>query len=136
MRLLLGLAATFATVWLYLLFSVWLGPAQQGQGRPAAIEYPRRFRARAPAPAGGSEEPPPLAEIERNLTLYLRTLHAAFLGLQGARAVPVDIWEAYLSVTKSTVMAWDDGNRHRLPRPREDGSIFVSLGSYRGQFRC
>ena len=79
-------------------------------------------------------EPPSLAEIERNLTVYLRTLHAAFSKLQGVKAIPIDIWETYVDVTKNTVMKWDDENKHRFPKPRKDESIFVSLGTYRGKY--
>jgi len=133
-------------IWLYLLYQAWLAPAAAGRGswaggasrpeptglRPhaqgtAGIEYPPRFRA-----SDALASPPPLEEIERNITVYLSSLHAAFAKLQGSKAVPVDIWEAYLSVTKNTVMKWDDENRHRFPQPRQDNSIFVSLGTYRG----
>ncbi|CAM9422991.1 unnamed protein product, partial [Ectocarpus fasciculatus] len=79
-------------------------------------------------------DPPPLAEIERNITLYLNTLHSTFENLQGTKAIPVDIWEAYLDVTKKTVMKWDDENRHRFPKTRSDNSIFVSLGTYRDPY--
>ena len=129
----------FGALWLYLLFSAgWpLAPAavQSSRGLQAraggavdgGLEHPRRFRASAPL-----AEPPPLAEIERNISLYLNALHSTFQNLQGTKAVPVDIWEAYLNVTKNTVMKWDDENRHRFPKPRSDNSIFVSLGTYRG----
>jgi hypothetical protein len=142
------LTAVVSALWLYLLFSVWLG---QGQGQGGGIARPTERQPGQPAPARlrsaagmevpprfrastGYAEPPPLAEIERNLTLYLSTLHSTFQNLMGPKAVAVDIWEAYLNVTKSTVMKWDDENRHRFPQPREDGSIYVSLGTYRG--RC
>lgn len=122
------------SLWLFLMSTVWVGHPvvpSETKGYEAyetgKIEYPRRFRSLAPR-----SDPPPLAEIERNLTLYLHSLHDAFEKLQGAKAVPVDIWEAYINITKSTVMAWDDENRNRFPLPRKDNSIFVSLGTYRG----
>ncbi len=77
-------------------------------------------------------DPPSLAEIEHNLTLYLKTLHSALGEHQGAKASPVAIWETYFDVTTRLPMQWDGQNRDRHPHPREDGSIFVSLGTYRG----
>ena len=139
----LPLVCLTSVVWLILLYCAWLSPGRAGvdpgsaefgaiglraQGQTAAaLESPRRFRA-----ADGLVRPAPLEEIARNITVYLSSLHAAFSQLQGSKAVPVDIWEAYLSVTKNTVMKWDDENRHRFPQPRRDSSIFVSLGTYRG----
>ena len=133
-----------SALWLYLLYSVWRGPLEQsgtmaqgfdslrsGSARARSmdtIHYPQRFRA-----TSGYDEPPPLSEIEHNLTLYLSTLHSTFKNLQGSKAVAIDIWEAYLNVTKNTVMKWDDENRHRFPKPRQDNSIYVSLGTYRGE---
>lgn len=136
-----GALISFGAVWCYLLFSIWsLGRIEKGpsplvsESPPLAfhrgvseIRLPPRFRA-----TEALVEPPSLEEIARNVSVYLTTLHETFRGLQGRRAVPVDIWEAYLNVTKSTVMKWDDENRNRFPRPRRDNSIFVSLGTYRG----
>ena len=31
-------------------------------------------------------------------------------------------------------MVWDYENRHRFPKPRNDQSIFVSLGTYRDPY--
>eukprot|EP01035_Chromulina_nebulosa_P019743 gene19743-25675_t len=62
------------------------------------------------------------------LVLHERDYHA------GKSVDALKIWETYLDVTKHTVMKWDDENRHRLPKARDDGSIFVSLGSYRDPF--
>ena len=129
------LLAVLGVLWLYLLYSAGRSPAPAAlsKGLPARaieLEHPRRFRGSAPL-----TDPPPLAEIERNITHYLNTLHSTFENLQGTKAIPVDIWEAYLDVTKKTVMKWDDENRHRFPKTRSDNSIFVSLGTYRGELK-
>ena len=76
--------------------------------------------------------PIPLAETEKNISLYLHMLHDELSKLQSSKAIPVDIWEKYFEITKNMVMKWDDDNRHRLPMARQDKSIFVSLGTYRG----
>jgi Glycosyltransferase (GlcNAc) len=80
------------------------------------------------------DDPPPLAEIERNLTLYLHTLHDRLGALAGPKVDAPIVWETYLEITKNMVMKWDDENRHRFPTPRKDGSIFVSLGTYRDPY--
>lgn len=87
--------------------------------------------ASAPSPL---TDPPSLAEVEQNITRYLKTLHTALAEHQGFRANPVAIWETYFNVTSELPMRWDSENRLRVPRPRQDGSIFVSLGTYRGMF--
>ena len=76
--------------------------------------------------------PPPLDEIKRNLTSYLHTLHRRILDLAGPKVDALSVWDAYFDVTKNMIMKWDDENRNRFPTPRDDGSIFVSLGTYRG----
>jgi Glycosyltransferase (GlcNAc) len=78
--------------------------------------------------------PAPLAEIERNLTFYLHTLHTRLKALAGPHVDAVDVWEEYLDTTKSLLMVWDEQNKHRFPRARNDRSIFVSLGTYRDPY--
>ena len=138
-------------IWLYLLYVLWTLPTDEdlvkasmqsmvvsaashtpqlrAARRTTTIEFPNRFRVAEP-----HDEPPSLSEIEKNITTYLSLLHQSFMKLQGAKAVPIDIWEAYLNVTKSTMIKWDDENRHRYPKTRQDNSIFVSVGSYRGDY--
>lgn len=77
--------------------------------------------------------PPSIAEVKSNLTHYLRTLHTRFVALASPRVDPYEVWETYMDVTKNTVIAWDDYNRAtgRYYRPRTDGSIYVSISTYR-----
>ena len=79
-------------------------------------------------------QPAPLAEIERNMTFYLHTLHARLHALAGPHVDAVDVWEEYLHTTKSLLMVWDEQNKHRFPNARRDNSIFVSLGTYRDPY--
>lgn len=79
-------------------------------------------------------EPAPLEEIRANMTLYLHTLHAKFVSMAGPTVDAESVWEAYLDITKSMPMAWDDQNKHRIPVAKTDGSIFVSLGTYRDPY--
>lgn len=78
--------------------------------------------------------PIPLAEIEKNMTLYLQTLHSRLGALAGPTVTAEKVWEEYKDVTSSLTMAWDEANYDRFPERRKDGSIFVSLGTYRDPF--
>lgn len=79
-------------------------------------------------------EPPPLIDIEKNLTYYLNTLHARLGALAGPSCDPMEVWETFVDVTKNTLIKWDDQNRNRFPKIRHDNSIFVSLGTYRDPY--
>lgn len=76
----------------------------------------------------------PLPEIERNLTYYLHTLHARLAALAGPHVDSTVVWETFLDVTRNTLMNWDDQNKNRYPRTREDGTIYVALGTYRDPY--
>jgi uncharacterized Fe-S cluster protein YjdI len=78
--------------------------------------------------------PPPMAEIEKNMTLYLTTLHKRLSDLAGPTVTAMKAWDTFLEVTKEMPMKWDEENKVRFPQPRQDGSIFVSLGTYRDPF--
>jgi [Skp1-protein]-hydroxyproline N-acetylglucosaminyltransferase len=78
--------------------------------------------------------PPPLEEIKRNMTLYLQTLHKRLGDIAGPTVTATIAWETFLDVTKSMPMVWDAENKERIPKPRNDGSVFVALGSYRDPF--
>lgn len=79
-------------------------------------------------------DPPPLSEIERNMTIYLTTLHRELVSLAGPTVTAVSVWETFLNITKRMPMTWDEENKHRFPKPRKDGSIYVSIGTYRDPF--
>ena len=80
------------------------------------------------------EDPPPLEEISRNISVYLNTLHHRLGAIAGPKVEAAEIWETFLDVTKNTLIKWDDANSKRFPTPRKDGSIFVSLGTYRDPY--
>ena len=77
---------------------------------------------------------PTLTEIQKNMTVYLHTLHKRLGDLAGPTVTAEAVWEEYLDVTKSTLIRWDDENKHRLPKQKIDNSIFVSLGTYRDPY--
>jgi len=78
--------------------------------------------------------PPGLDEVRRNLTLYLHTLHDRMGALASTTVDPEVVWETYLSVTKEFPATWDRENAGRFHPQRSDGSIFVSLGTYRDPY--
>ena len=80
------------------------------------------------------DSPPSLKEIERNISTYLTTLHKHLGALAGPKASALRIWETFLEVTSRTLISWDEQNRNRFPKPRKDGSIFVSVGTYRDEY--
>lgn len=79
-------------------------------------------------------EPVPLEEIRHNISLYLNTLHQRLGAIAGPKLEAPQVWDTFLDVTANTLVKWDDENRNRFPTPRKDGSIFVSLGTYRDPY--
>eukprot|EP01032_Pedospumella_encystans_P012006 gene12006-13920_t len=78
--------------------------------------------------------PAPMSEVERNMSLYLHTLHSRLSAIAGPTVTALKAWDTFMDVTKEMPMKWDQENRDRFPEPRSDGSIFVSLGTYRDPF--
>jgi hypothetical protein len=93
------------------------------------IDLPRRYEIENRLVA-----PPPMEEIERNMSLYLHTLHSTLGNMAGPTVNALEVWETFLDLTKKMPMVWDEQNRHRFPKPRKDNSIFVSLGTYRDPY--
>ena len=99
------------------------------KGKDDVVLVPKRYNI-----VDNSDSSIPIEEVRKNLTLYLHTLHTRLGALAGPHADAVEVWETYLDVTRNMVMKWDDENKHRFPKPRDDGSIFVSLGTYRDPY--
>ena len=85
-------------------------------------------------PPKKKSEPYPLVEVERNITLYLNTLHYRLKAISGPTVTALKVWDTFLDVTKAMPMKWDEMNRDKMPLPRSDNSIFVSLGTYRDPY--
>lgn len=109
--------------------SIKIAPSNVVQNFNTKLQEPKRYEH-----VEAYVEPAPMAEIERNMTLYLTTLHSRLTALAGPSVDSLDVWEAFLEVTKEMPMTWDEQNAYRFPKPRDDGSIFVSLGTYRDPF--
>jgi len=57
--------------------------------------------------------PPSLAEVERNMTLYLQTLHTRLSALAGPKVTALKTWDAFMEVTAQMPMKWDIENKDR-----------------------
>jgi hypothetical protein len=79
------------------------------------------------------EDKPPmeLQEITDYLTNWIHTLHDA-LAL-AKRATYEGIWQAYHDLTVKTLYVWDRDYLSRMPPRRDDGSIFLSVATYRDE---
>ena len=78
------------------------------------LSPPKRY---TPLPQQGIE-PPSIAEVERNITIFLRTLHARLSSLASSQINPIDALNAYMDVTKNTLLKWDDMNKDRYWKQR------------------
>eukprot|EP00934_Nitzschia_sp_Nitz4_P001220 Nitzschia sp. Nitz4//scaffold102_size76354//66113//67938//NITZ4_005642-RA/size76354-snap-gene-0.142-mRNA-1//-1//CDS//3329532279//1220//frame0 len=79
------------------------------------------------------EDRPPMAlnEIIDYLETWLHTLHDT-LG-QAKQATFEGIWQAYHDLTVKTLYVWDREYLSRMPPRRDDGSIFLSVATYRDE---
>lgn len=122
----------FLAVWSVLLYNVFVGVVLSNENNDVEADIRK-----LDVPLAKSlhiEEAVPLDEVRKNLTHYLQTMHKRLGALAGPTVDAAAVWETYLDVTKSHVMTWDDENKHRYPRQREDDSVFVSLGTYRDPY--
>ncbi len=79
-----------------------------------------------------ADKPPmELTEIKEYLENWLHTLHET-LGT-AKRATFEGIWQAFHDLTVQTLYPWDREYLRRMPLRRDDGSIFLSLATYRDE---
>jgi Glycosyltransferase (GlcNAc) len=70
-----------------------------------------------------------LKEVEVFLSNWLTRLHEHLAHYKKSKAE--EIWEAFHNITIHTLLPWDQEYLHRMPERRSDGSIFLSVASYR-----
>lgn len=81
---------------------------------------------------GGADKPPmELQEIKEYLENWLHLLHDTLGTVK--RATYEGIWQAYHDLTVQTLYVWDREYLQRMPPRRDDGSIFVSVATYRDE---
>ena len=79
----------------------------------------------------GDKPPMELNEIKEYLENWLHTLHETLGTVK--RATYEGIWQAYHDLTVQTLYVWDRDYLRRMPPRRDDGSIFLSVATYRDE---
>jgi len=80
----------------------------------------------------GSDKPPmSLEEISEFIMMFLHQLHE--INSSNKHANYIDIWKAYHDLTVKTLYPWDRDYLQRMPKRRDDDSIFLSVASYRDE---
>lgn len=76
---------------------------------------------------------PPLAmkEIQTFLSGWISELHQHLQYYKNSKAE--GIWDAFHNITVRTLYPWDQEYLKRMPERRKDGSIFLSVASYRDE---
>jgi hypothetical protein len=72
-----------------------------------------------------------LSEIKDYLEEWLHTLHKTLQ--RSKHATAGGIWQAYHDLTLKTLYVWDQDYLSRMPRRRDDNSIFLSVATYRDE---
>jgi hypothetical protein len=81
-----------------------------------------------------SDKPPmELQEIITYLTDWIHTLHDTLSQDAIKHATYEGIWQAYHDLTVKTLYPWDREYLSRMPPRRDDGSIYLSLATYRDE---
>jgi hypothetical protein len=81
---------------------------------------------------GGSNKPPmELDEIVNYLQDWIHTLHESLV--EAKHESYFGIWQAYHDLTVKTLYLWDRDYLDRMPVRRDDGSIFLSIATYRDE---
>jgi hypothetical protein len=79
-----------------------------------------------------SDKPPmQLAEIIEYLDAWIHQLHEKLM--EAKHATFEGIWQAYHDLTVQTLYPWDREYLSRMPARRDDGSIFLSVATYRDE---
>ena len=77
------------------------------------------------------QHPMELDEIITYLDTYIHQLHEVLV--EAKHATFEGIWQAYHDLTVKTLYPWDRQYLHRMPKRRIDGSVFLSLATYRDE---
>jgi [Skp1-protein]-hydroxyproline N-acetylglucosaminyltransferase len=126
----------FLSLWFFLLYSTVFYRSNSYQDIGFGTHQALRglIPHRTPLDGSNFNPPPSLQEIRTNITQYLFSIHKRLGALAGPNVEAEEIWDEFFDVTRTTLIAWDEQNRNRFPVPRHDGSIFVSLGTYRDPY--
>ena len=76
-------------------------------------------------------EPMTIEEITTFLSSFLHTLHDTCAAIK--KATHREIWQAYHDLAVKMLYPWDRDYLTRMPKRRDDGTIFLSVASYRDE---
>jgi len=79
-----------------------------------------------------SEEPMTIDEVKKFLSQWIQKLHRIIRNddnLQSSESM----WKAYHNLTQKELVQWDRKYLRRLPNPRQDDSIFLSVAAFRDE---
>ena len=77
------------------------------------------------------KDPMTIEEITTFLTNFLHLLHETCAAIK--KATHREIWQAYHDLAVKMLYPWDREYLNRMPKRRDDGTIFLSLASYRDE---
>eukprot|EP00546_Thalassionema_frauenfeldii_P007526 CAMPEP_0178916450 /NCGR_PEP_ID=MMETSP0786-20121207/12649_1 /TAXON_ID=186022 /ORGANISM="Thalassionema frauenfeldii, Strain CCMP 1798" /LENGTH=495 /DNA_ID=CAMNT_0020589793 /DNA_START=125 /DNA_END=1612 /DNA_ORIENTATION=- len=83
-------------------------------------------------PSVASQEPMTIDEVTNFLSHWIKQLHQILTNddnLQNSESM----WKAYHKLTQKELVPWDRQYIRRLPIPRNDDSIFLSIATYRDE---
>ena len=79
-----------------------------------------------------SEGPMPIEEVIKFLYKWVHDLHDELQKSENMASAK-DMWKVYHNLTRKTLVPWDLDYLRRMPTPRQDDSIFLSLATYRDE---
>jgi len=140
-----GRYGTLFIVWLGAILLVWLvaiiaiACAETHNNRMSGVSS-MFARIMSEETAANSKSPVALEDVTTFLTSWIAQLHnedlaAIMKNRDDPSTVSVeDIWQVYHNLTVQQLHPWDQEYLKRMPSRRHDGSIFLSVATYRDRF--
>lgn len=72
-------------------------------------------------------------ETLRDFEIFLSHLRARMKGQKSGRTTYHKIWKIYHDLVQQMFLPWDEYYLKHMPKRRDDGSIFLSVASYRDE---
>jgi Glycosyltransferase (GlcNAc) len=108
-----------------------LGEIRAGTETVEEVLHGSKKAAMSMAEDSVSEPPMEFDEIKNFLEDWIKTLHETLV--EAKHENQHGIWKTYHDLTVKTLYPWDREYLQRMPPRRDDGSIFLSLATYRDE---
>jgi hypothetical protein len=108
-----------------------LGDIRAGTETVEEVLHGSKKAAMSMAEDSVSEPPMEFTEIKSFLEDWIKTLHETLVEAKHENCN--GIWKTYHDLTVKTLYPWDREYLQRMPPRRDDGSIFLSLATYRDE---